>query len=66
MEVVVAGSDATDFAEHQPGDQVQPPVDTYAMMSYDDDFLYVAFMCYDDPAEIAKALNQDRSSQKIR
>ena len=43
---------AVNFAEHSPGDQVQPPVATEAMMSYDDDNLYVAWICHDDPARI--------------
>lgn len=43
---------ATHFAEHQPGDQTEPPVATYALMTYDDGALYVAFMCYDDPSTI--------------
>ena len=43
---------ARHFAEHNPGDQTQPPVPTEAMVTYDDDYLYVAFVCYDDPAEI--------------
>jgi hypothetical protein len=38
------------FAEHSPGDQVQPPVETEVMITYSDDALYVAFICYDDPA----------------
>ncbi|MFH2050825.1 MAG: DUF5916 domain-containing protein [bacterium] len=37
------------FAEHTPGDQTKPPVDTKAMITYDDKNLYVAMICYDDP-----------------
>ncbi len=43
---------ADNFAEHRPGDQVQPPVDTEAYITYDDEYLYVAFLCYDDPAVV--------------
>lgn len=43
---------ATHFAEHNPGDQVQPPFRTEAFMTYDDENLYVAFKCYDDPAQV--------------
>jgi len=43
---------ATHFAEHNPGDQVQPPFRTEAWMTYDDENLYVAFHCYDDPAAV--------------
>jgi hypothetical protein len=40
---------ADNFAEHSPGDQTQPPVDTKVLVTYDTDNLYVAFICYDDP-----------------
>lgn len=40
------------FAEHSPGDQTQPPVETEVMITYNDDALYVAFICYDDPTQI--------------
>ena len=44
---------ATDFAEHQPGDQVQPPFRTVVYVAYDDRNLYVAFKCFDqDPSQI--------------
>ena len=44
---------ATDFAEHQPGDQVQPPFRTVVHVAYDDKNLYVAFECFDpDPSRI--------------
>ncbi len=40
------------FSEHEPGDQVKPPVDTEAWITYDRDRLYVAFLCHDDPRSI--------------
>jgi hypothetical protein len=40
------------FAEHNPGDQTQPAVDTEVLITYDDDNLYVAWICYDDPDEV--------------
>jgi len=44
---------ATHFAEHQPGDQVQPPFQTEVRICYDDKNLYVSFHCWDDdPSEI--------------
>jgi len=43
---------ADNFVEHQPGDQVQPPVRTEAMLTYDDDYLYAAYICYDDPSQV--------------
>ncbi|MFH1844939.1 MAG: carbohydrate binding family 9 domain-containing protein, partial [bacterium] len=43
---------ADNFAEHNPGDQTQPEVPTEVLITYDDDHLYVAWICYDDPAEV--------------
>ena len=43
---------AANFAERQPGDMVKPEVETEAYITYDEDNLYVAFVCYDDPAAI--------------
>jgi len=52
---------AANFAEHQPGDQVQPPVETEAFITYDDDYLYAAFICQDDPGSIrASYCDRDR------
>jgi hypothetical protein len=39
---------ADNFAEHYPGDQTKPPVETRAYMTFDDNYLYVAFICYDN------------------
>ena len=47
---------ASGFAEHQPGDQVQPPVDTRVLMTYDERRIYVAFICYDNPEDIRRSL----------
>lgn len=47
---------ADNFAEHRPGDQTRPPVETVAYMTYDDHNLYVAFVCYDDPDAIRASL----------
>jgi hypothetical protein len=38
------------FAEHSPGDQIRPQVETQVMITYNDYGLYVAFICYDDPS----------------
>ena len=43
-----AAAVATDFAEHSPGDQVQPPFRTVVYVTYDDRNFYVAFDCFDD------------------
>jgi len=52
---------ADNFAEHSPGDQTQPPVNTEALITYDDNNLYVAFVCYDDPTTVrASFAERDR------
>ncbi|MDH3197960.1 MAG: carbohydrate binding family 9 domain-containing protein [Candidatus Krumholzibacteria bacterium] len=43
---------AGNFAEHNPGDQTRPAVDTEVLVTYDDENLYVAWLCYDDPDEV--------------
>jgi hypothetical protein len=43
---------ADNFAEHNPGDQTKPDVDTKVLITYDDKNLYVAWFCYDDPDEV--------------
>ncbi len=47
---------AGNFAEHNPGDQTQPPVDTEVLITYDDEHLLVAFICHDDPKAIRASL----------
>jgi hypothetical protein len=46
------------FHEHFPGDQTKPPVETEAMITYDNKHIYVAFVCYDDPHSIRATLCQ--------
>ena len=48
----VGAAVASNFVEHSPGDQIEPPVDTRAMITYDDHNLYVAVIAYDDPAKV--------------
>ncbi len=43
---------AEHFVEHEPGDQTKPPVETKALITYDESNLYVAMICYDDPEKI--------------
>ncbi len=43
---------AANFAEHSPGDQTKPAVDTEVLVAYDDNNLYVAWLCYDNPKEV--------------
>ncbi len=49
---------ADNFAEHNPGDQTKPPVNTEAYITYDDAKLYVSFICYDDPATIRASMTE--------
>ncbi|MGB7061919.1 MAG: carbohydrate binding family 9 domain-containing protein, partial [Candidatus Zixiibacteriota bacterium] len=49
---------ATNFVERSPGDNTQPEVETEAFITYDNDNLYVAFVCYDDPATIRATMCQ--------
>ena len=48
----------TQFVERSPGENIEPLVSTEAYLTYDDDFLYVAFVCLDDPDEIRATLCQ--------
>ncbi len=49
---------ADNFAEHNPGDQVEPPVATEAWLTYDDTYLYAAFVCHDDPTELRASFTE--------
>ena len=51
-------SKATNFVERNPGDMVKPEVKTEAFITYDDEYLYVAFACYDDPSTIRATMCQ--------
>jgi hypothetical protein len=45
------------FCEVSPGENTKPDVDTEAMFAYDEDNLYVAFVCHDDPAYIRASIS---------
>lgn len=47
---------ADNFAERNPGDQIKPPVNTEAFITFDESNLYVAMICYDDPSTIRASL----------
>lgn len=47
---------AGNFSEHQPGDNTRPPVNTIALVTYDDNNFYMAFIAYDDPKTIRASL----------
>jgi hypothetical protein len=52
---------AANFAEHSPGNQTRPDVNTEVLITYDDDNLYVAWLCYDKPGEVrASFCERDR------
>ncbi len=52
---------AANFAEHNPGDQTKPDVNTEVLITYDDNNLYVAWLCYDNPKEVrASFCERDR------
>lgn len=48
---------ATNFAESYPGNMTRPPVNTEALIAYDDQNLYVAIICHDDPEAIRATLH---------
>jgi hypothetical protein len=49
---------ADHFQESSPGDQVRPPVDTRGFITYNDTYLFVSAVCYDNPAELRTSLSQ--------
>jgi len=48
---------ADHFHERDPGDNIKPPVKTKVFATYDDNYLYLAAICYDDPSEIRATLS---------
>jgi len=51
---------AGDFVEIEPGDNLPASVKTEVKMTYDEDNLYVAFICYDDRISKLRANLSDR------
>lgn len=49
---------ATGFAEVDPGDQIRPPVESEAWVTYDDEHLYLALIARDDPAQVRVGLHE--------
>jgi len=47
---------ATNFTEHSPGEEVKPPVDTRVYVTYDEQNLYLAAVCYAKPAEVRASM----------
>lgn len=55
---------ADNFSEHNPGDQIKPAVDTEVLVTFDDENLYVAWICHDDPGQVrASFCERDRIFQ---
>lgn len=48
----------TGFRQYSPGDGVPAHVETRVYVSYDDDNLYVVFVCLDDPAKVRARLSK--------
>ena len=40
---------AENFTEFTPTEGNEPALDTKALVTYDDEFIYIAFICQDDP-----------------
>jgi len=53
-----AAGRATGFVERSPGENVEPLVPTEAYITYDDDHVYAAFVCTDDPATVRATMCQ--------
>ena len=54
----LTASKTTNFVERSPGDNLPPQVETEAYLTYDDDNLYVGFVCKDDPSQIRATMCQ--------
>lgn len=50
------------FSEVHPGENTSPSVETEVKLTYSSEFLYVAFLAYDDPSEVRASLrNRDQA-----
>lgn len=54
----ISAGKATGFVERYPGDMTEPAVATEAFVTYDNDNLYVAFVCHDDPEQLRATMCQ--------
>jgi uncharacterized protein DUF5916 len=50
------GARVTDFRQREPGDGTPASQETTAYVSYDDENLYVVFVCRDDPAKVRASI----------
>ncbi len=46
-----------DFTQFTPVDNVKPDVETEVFITYDDQYLYMGFICHDDPSSIRATLS---------
>ncbi len=54
----VSAARAGNFVERLPGDNVEPPVRTEALVTFDDEHVFVAFICHDEPGRIRATMSQ--------
>jgi hypothetical protein len=47
----------SDFRQYEPGDGIKPRYHTSAFIGYDDAFLYVVFVCEDEPGQVRARLS---------
>ncbi|HRS02412.1 MAG TPA: DUF5916 domain-containing protein, partial [Bacteroidota bacterium] len=43
---------ASNFSEASPGDRIKPKVDTKVLAVYNNEYVYFAFICYDNPKKV--------------
>ena len=55
------GAKLTDFRQREPGDGVPASQPTAAFLSYDDQHLYVVFVCTDEPGKVRAHLSKRES-----
>ena len=49
---------ADHFHERDPGDNIKPAVETKVFVTYNENYLYLSAICYDNPSEIRATLSQ--------
>jgi hypothetical protein len=51
-------AELSNFVERYPGENIKPEVPTRGMVTYDENNLYAAFICYDDPGSVRSTMCQ--------
>lgn len=54
----VQAAQATNFTEYTPTEGNEPALKTKALITYDNDYIYVAFICNDNPSEVRASLTE--------